>query len=94
MVLLRPELLPLILLVLAGAAVAARLRPGPGVLSRAVILSLLVLALTQPTLRLPVGPRTVVFLLDQSESIPESERKRAAQDAVDAGEGNGAEDAG
>lgn len=83
MVLMRPALLLLLLLVLAGAAVGHRLRPGPGIWTRAALLSLLVLTLTQPMLRLTDTPATVVYLLDQSDSIPVPERERAAQDAVD-----------
>lgn len=94
MTFLQPEALLLLVAVLAGALVGARLRPGPGTAIRAAVLALLCIALARPTLRLPDQPQTVVFLVDTSDSIPPDEWRRAvaeAQQAAAAGRADGAQ---
>lgn len=81
MTFLQPEALLLLVVVAAGAIAGARLRPGPGTAVRATVLALLCLALARPALRLPDQPQTVVFLVDTSDSVPESEQQRALAEA-------------
>ena len=92
MILLYPRALLLLILVAVGAVIGWRLRPGPGVATRAVLLALLSLALAQPSLQLPASPRTVVYLVDASASVPDSERARALSEISDARSGLSDED--
>lgn len=64
------------------AALMAWRRPGPGVLTRAILLSLLVLALADPVITRPDPGQTVMFVLDTSQSIPMAEQERGLAEAI------------
>lgn len=77
-----PAVLWLLLPLLLAAALMMRRRPGPGVLTRALILALLTAALAGPVLIEGEAEETVIFVLDTSDSIPEAEQVRAATEAL------------
>lgn len=82
MIFLQPNALLLLVVVAIGVAVALRRRPWPPVMSRTVLLVLLVIALARPSLVVSQTAKTVVYLIDQSDSIPTAERERAAAEVA------------
>ncbi|MEL6344631.1 MAG: glutamine amidotransferase [Myxococcota bacterium] len=80
MTLLHPWAIALLGIVAAGSWWVWRKRSGPGVLVRAVVLSILCFAAARPVVFWSDPPEVTIYALDTSQSVPLKEQRRALQD--------------